>query len=278
MDVDFPAAHSMDTIWFAVDRDGHVGGLQSNGAGAAPAARPRLRGQDQERLCQGLRAGLPECPVTYDLAGRIVPGPLHEGTDHWGENLPTPQLLLMFLRSLDLVADEIARARAVAHPATEGWAVIFTSLSPELARKIHEAGDCLACFRHSDYSEYCDLADRGVFSYEQLLGDWLPGPYGRQRIPARPVHIDQLPPDVREVIARVRFEGFCFAETVYLQPAEHMPCDAMNAGYLSADGQTLRPMPGEEAEYRDFLDEFLEESPPGTAERLRIELPPGEDG
>jgi hypothetical protein len=25
MDVDFPAAHSMDTAWYAVDRDGHVG-------------------------------------------------------------------------------------------------------------------------------------------------------------------------------------------------------------------------------------------------------------
>src|SRR5215472_11371667 len=106
MDVDFPAAHSMDTIWFAVDQEGHVAGLQPNGAGAAPAARPPLMGDDQDRLCQRLQEILPKCPVTYDLAGRITPGPLHRGSDHWAENLAQPQAVLMFLRSLDLVAQE----------------------------------------------------------------------------------------------------------------------------------------------------------------------------
>src|SRR5437763_12973276 len=118
MDEDFPAAHSMDTIWFAVDRDGHVAGLQCNGAGAAPAARPELRGEDQERLCERLQQLLPECPVKYDLAGRITPGPLHQGSDHRAENLARPGAFLMFLPSLDLVAQEIVRGAAVRHPAT----------------------------------------------------------------------------------------------------------------------------------------------------------------
>src|SRR5262245_28750727 len=164
MDVDFPAAHSMDTIWFAVDQDGHVAGLQSNGAGAAPAARPPLRGEDQDQLCRRLQEVLPESPVTYDLAGRITPGPLHRGTDHWAEDPRKPGAALMFLSSLDLVKEEIARGGAVQHPATEGWVVIFTSLLPELARKVHQAGACLACFYHSDFSEHYDLAGRGLFS------------------------------------------------------------------------------------------------------------------
>jgi hypothetical protein len=33
---DFPAAHSMDTTWFAVDRDGHVAVFDSGEAGAVP--------------------------------------------------------------------------------------------------------------------------------------------------------------------------------------------------------------------------------------------------
>jgi hypothetical protein len=33
---DFPAAHSMDTMWFAVDRDGHVAVFESGEAGAVP--------------------------------------------------------------------------------------------------------------------------------------------------------------------------------------------------------------------------------------------------
>jgi hypothetical protein len=275
MDVDFPAAHSMDTIWFAVDQDGHVAGLQSNGAGAAPAARPSLTGEDQEQLCKRLREILPECPVKYDLAGRITPGPLHRGTEHWGERIAQPVAVLMFLRSLDLVAQEIASGAAVEYPATEGRVVIFTSLLPELARKIHQAGDCLACFYHSEYTDRIALSDHGLFSYEQLLGDWLPGPYGRLSSPKSPVHIDQLPPALRKTIGQVRFEGLCFAQTVHLQPVEHMTCDAMNAGYVTADGQAVRPLPGQEANYREFYEEFLHEAPPEAAKRLQIERPPG---
>src|SRR5688572_22263668 len=33
---DYPAAHSMDTFWFAVDRDGHVAMFSSGEAGAVP--------------------------------------------------------------------------------------------------------------------------------------------------------------------------------------------------------------------------------------------------
>jgi hypothetical protein len=263
----------MDTIWFAVDQDGHVAGFRPNGAGAAPAARPPLTGEDQEQLCQRLQEILPGCPVRYELAGRITPGPLHQGTDHWAENIAQPVGVLMFLRSLDLAQPEITGGAAVQLLATEGRAVIFRSLLPELARRIHQSGECLACFYHSDLSEYLDMAGRGLFSYEQLLGDWLPGPYGRQRSPSSPVHIDQVPPDLRHTIGRVRFEGICFAQTVHLQPAEHMPCTAMNAGYVTADGRGVRPLPGQESHYREFYEEFLAEAPPGAAERLQIERP-----
>jgi hypothetical protein len=36
MDTTFPAAHSMDTTWFAIDRAGHVGRFSSGEAGAVP--------------------------------------------------------------------------------------------------------------------------------------------------------------------------------------------------------------------------------------------------
>jgi hypothetical protein len=35
---DFPAAHSMDVTWFAIDRDGHVGVFDSGEASAVPPA------------------------------------------------------------------------------------------------------------------------------------------------------------------------------------------------------------------------------------------------
>src|SRR5262245_47215886 len=40
MDSDFPAAHSMDTEWFAVDRDGHVALFISGENGPVPLSVP----------------------------------------------------------------------------------------------------------------------------------------------------------------------------------------------------------------------------------------------
>lgn len=46
MDADYPAAHSMDTEWFAVDRCGHVALFQSGEAGAMPLSASVLTGPD----------------------------------------------------------------------------------------------------------------------------------------------------------------------------------------------------------------------------------------
>lgn len=35
MDADFPAAHSMDTTWFAVDRDGQIAAFDAGENGCA---------------------------------------------------------------------------------------------------------------------------------------------------------------------------------------------------------------------------------------------------
>jgi hypothetical protein len=37
---DYPAAHSMDTTWYAMDADGHVAELISGANGAVPVDRP----------------------------------------------------------------------------------------------------------------------------------------------------------------------------------------------------------------------------------------------
>jgi hypothetical protein len=47
MELDFPAAHSMDTEWFAVDRDGHVAVFVSGENGPVP------RSVDEERMNRG---------------------------------------------------------------------------------------------------------------------------------------------------------------------------------------------------------------------------------
>jgi hypothetical protein len=69
MEADYPAAHSMDTTWFAADRDGHVGVFSTNAKGAIPGIPP------DEDLFEAilLQAGVEEL-ISLLAGGRISAG------------------------------------------------------------------------------------------------------------------------------------------------------------------------------------------------------------
>jgi hypothetical protein len=174
MDADFPAAHSMDTQWFAVDRDGQVACFVTGEAGSAPVA-------------------------------------ASEGD-----------------------VDEVLRA---------------------LGSKQTEEG--------LDYDEEAigrELARLGLHVYEDA-SDWFTGPYRRAHQPKKPLHVDQLPPELRRQVKEVRFDGLSFAEKTVLQPCQYTDAVAWTAAYVAEDGKTVRPIPGHEEEYRKEVEQLREEVP-----------------
>jgi hypothetical protein len=82
-------------------------------------------------------------------------------------------------------------------------------------------------------------------------------PYERQSIPTRTVHVDKLPPDVRRVVKQVVLK-VRYSDTPYLQPPEHLPCDAYGPAYVDVTGTEVRPVPGKEKEYAEEYDELVE--------------------
>src|SRR5215510_5737873 len=88
---DFPAAHSMDSTWFAVDRDGHVGFFQTGEDGLLPRGAPSLEWLPGP-LREFLQAAFPTAELNltgslaqlglfvYDAAEETVPGP-YDRTD-----------------------------------------------------------------------------------------------------------------------------------------------------------------------------------------------------
>jgi hypothetical protein len=156
MDVDFPAAHSMDTNWYAIDRDGRVAAFWSGESGAVPE--------------QALNTASP--------LGRSTPG--------------------------------------------------------------------LFEYEHADRFER-------PWHYEGMIlgrepGPRVSGPYIRRKVPAQPIHVDQLPPGVRMIVKAVRFE-LSFAEEQAIQPAEHSLCVSEQPEYLTLAGERrafLRPKAGGE--------------------------------
>jgi hypothetical protein len=190
MPPDYPAAHSMDTQWFAVDADGHVAFAETGESGCAPA------GAEQP----------------------------------W-------------------IADVLARIRGVA--LSDGFA-------DEIGNNLRD-----------------EAVKSGLFVYELQL-DYSPfeSPYRLNATPENPIHVDQLPPAVREDVKRVRLNKVRFPEASLLQLVEHVPCVTWgsSAVYLASDGVTLRAIPGHEAEFDAAVQEMMGYDP-DLLTRYRVERP-----
>jgi hypothetical protein len=261
-EADFPAAHSMDTSWFAVDRDGHIAVFDSGEAGAVPIA----AGSDQEDdLLVQLAFSLPAVSPLFDLKEWIghgdSPGSRHIHSQRNWVNYRT----MMFLERLDSIRDELGTGLVAAPPTAFGHVVFFEELSFALFRRIHDAGECRACvslFRQEDWA-----ARMGLFYYSHTCENWISGPYAREGSPFRPLRIDEIAPDLRARIEGMRFATLCFGETQEIQPVDHGPCDSSESAYLALDHETVRPLPGREEDYRAALEESsegadLEDEPP----------------
>ena len=181
---DYPAAHSMDTSWYAVDAAGHVAVFHSRENGHAPVG-----AEDAYHL------------ETLVQAAHPSPGP-----DDYEADEPLAERFGFFLY---------------------------------------------------DYGESFDPIDV----------------YERRVVPPRPVHVDQLPPEVRDGCKRLRLP-VTFAAAERVQPLDYSECsywyEEERAGYVAADGVTVRPLPGREAKFVESVRRFREEYP-DLAARYRFE-------
>jgi len=270
---DFPAAHSMDTTWFAVDRDGHVACFDSGEAGAVPTA--SFHGDAGYELRERLAEFLPRGEAAYDLAGRQTPGTEGMPVFHRANGREMDYPALLFLSSLDPVREALASGQAVQVPSADSFAVTFQHLPAELGKRIHDAGACRVCFYLFRQLEGGPgPAHVGFFEYEHLTENWISGPYGRIARPLKPLHVDQLPPDVRARVKQMRFDALNFAEATHIQPVEHAACDSWEGAYLDVTGKKVRPIPGHEGRYAAAVSELQDL----TREGIQFEPPPGGAG
>lgn len=189
---DYPAAHSMDTEWFAVDGHGHVAVFRSGEVGAVPKVLADFNWTE-------IPESSPRSTVKRDPVGSSLPGPL-----------------------------------------------------------------TAAALVHDRFYDWEDMARHGVFVYDHFSGTGICGPYGRRLIPKKPLHIDQLSPELREAISRHHMPKVSFSAAPHVQPIEHFECQVYGsyyAAYLSQDGLHILPIPGNEREYERFCAEFCQQHP-----------------
>lgn len=251
MEPDYPAAHSMDTTWFAVDREGYVGLFNTGEAGAMPE--DALAG---EEVGAGLEAALPA------RAGWLMdPAPgRHRSRGPDGQHLQAGMLSMdypikMFLTSTESIRKELDAGRARQMPAVEGAAILWKRLPPEIYKRLHQEGVCRYCTFHYEDLQDATAASR-FFLFEHMEDNWIAGAYARESQPAQPVRLDELPPEFQAKIGGHRFSEFTFRETPYIQPAEHGPCVSWGPSWLSSDGRNIHAFPGREEEYAEEYEEL----------------------
>jgi hypothetical protein len=247
----YPSAHSMDSCWFAVDRDGFVAYFSTGESGAMPLS--GYRAEEAEVLRSWLIRDLPTGDVLHDPNGHDLPG---ESVPRYHLDPSNDFATVVFLSCLAPVQSDIEAGRVTAVRATEGYAVIFPILSPEQVRRLTESG---AVRSHTYYfddevSGANNLARHGIYEYGHLCENWIAGPYGRKAVPARPIHVDQLPPNIRRKLTGTLLTDHTFAKTVHIQPAEHWYCESWEPGWLGLDG-VRRPFAGREADFEQQEEE-----------------------
>ncbi len=263
METDFPAAHSMESCWFGVDKDGRVGFFDTGEAGAQPSA--GLVGRAAELAAPRLARALPTCDTLVDLRGRLLPYRKGGGLKHTLFGMPVPTV--MFLDSLDPVRDDLAAGRATEVKAKDGYAVLWAGLDDRTYNRFHKGKPelCRGCYvrfnlMHGDPDDpRPNLARYGVYTFGPLGTNATAYPYGLTEAPVVPVHVDQLPPDLRAKVREVTFDQVSFAETPVFQPAEHVPCVSYDGAYEDMTGKS-HSLPGvvddevSEAALRRYLE------------------------
>ena len=247
---DYPAAHSMDTTWFAVDRDGNVAVFESGEAGAVPTE--GYVGEEGWGLKDTARARLPSTEALLDVDGRARYASKLHLEANLALDLRYQDRLLLFLADLGPARELLTGATFTEAKAAKGTALRFTAgLTPAAFAALHERGLCAGC--SLDFGDDEDgLAASGLFSYEHANDNVIAGPYVLLQQPERPAKLADLPPDV--AAAAIAFDG-SFAQTPVLNPAELWQCEAWGAAWLSSDGKTVRPFPGREDDYKDERDD-----------------------
>lgn len=224
-DPDFPAAHSMDTEWFAVDDDGHVAVFDSGEGGAVP---------------RGIEEGARD-----DLAERIC---FDHGDWLWSQ-AAMRGLHARASRDHEIIAfvradrrDRLRPPRRAGRPFQDmdgllvpaSWWSWGEPSHQDLAL-LHSSDACAGCFAMNN-----DFWGRlGIFEYECPQDV---SPYVRTGAPARPLDLVDLPPPLRDLLGRARIPGARFAEAAAIQPLEHLACATWQAeGFFDLDG-TYHPL------------------------------------
>jgi hypothetical protein len=225
---DFPAAHSMDTTWFAIDADGCVGIFSSGEGGAVPEDLTQvanntsefegdlleLLAKDNGRLIDREAIDLEFILQTMSMENLLAE--IHESGefDIYG--------LFLAITTEEVIADLQRQADSVIELYRDANSIVVYSSECEVKwlKKAISSGAVLSGSKEFNLEYNLNLL--GWYSYD--CGEQYPDTYDLERFPKKPIYFNDLPPEISQHIKLTKFPNLRFAQTRSIQPIEHMLC------------------------------------------------------
>jgi hypothetical protein len=249
---DFPAAHSMDTTWFAIDADGYVGIFNSSEGGAVPEDLPSWSTIQNpiDLNSELLNLWLGDLPqlFQYNSSVKIEPALESLGLEIGSEIrfLSMEMLLeniechekyvslqsdrgverdiienLILQLSTEQAIDALrSQAKIIVRFADDKILVYVDSCNLNWLKKSIESGMVIA--GTDSFHLDANLSWFGWYEYD--CREQYPAPYDRIYSIERPILFTDLPPEITERIRAIELKNIRFSDTKEIQPIEHMPC------------------------------------------------------
>jgi hypothetical protein len=213
--IDFPAGHSMDTDWFAVDKDGNIGLFDSCAEGVVPIRCPEYWRGFLRECTEEITPGLKRLYLSEKLIEEILKHSKMEAIEIYGdhiESVKTNNCVIMLAK--DKTWEDLGFEEYFANPQDEEDFAV--SLSPDIPlfwidtwetnimdRFIEavEKGVIAAVGDIDRWIENENLDEVLVYRYTNGWGGCAT-PYSRERAPQIPLNISQLSEEAKAKIPR----------------------------------------------------------------------------
>jgi hypothetical protein len=285
---DFPAAHSMDTDWFAVDAEGCVALFDSDKCGPVPVGATDRYGFEAE--LRPAFASLPETEIIFCTAGWE-----YFGTRDGGGPIRSGSSGIILASELGWLETLIVNGEARLIPSTNHFVVLLNAATPKVIERLEASSFVLAAesaFTEPGFADplgepprVIDPRDptywarhwlasrRGFFTYQMPIFGFC-YPYCCEWIPKNAIRADQFPAAIWDLFRKVEFKKLRFSECPLIQPLEYLPCRVEHGvdGFMTADRRLIWPIEGREKEF--FLGRRGESTYLQWEREFDVELPP----
>lgn len=223
---DFPAAHSMDSEWFAVDAKGQIAIFDTGEPGPIPEEAWADQGLQYEVAPWLARLGL-----SYNLSDVTFPDAVFCGHSDWGANADQAHELepsriygghwLLWLTSPQALPPgglEGGHAIKLNPAPDEPMIVVYGEFEPETLFALRDQG---VLFRALSHDLRVTRFSVFGYEYEDYSGD---SPYVRTRVPAQPLTVGDVPEELRTRMSQMTFPDLDFGAAETLEPRDYTEC------------------------------------------------------